>query len=156
MLLASFAGDVLRGAPQNRLQVALLQTGILQYLAQRQTYGWALTASFFGAHPAPSAVEVYRQVLATQPLRPLIPILQAMMDEDYYPRLSDIRLPCTVMYGGKDKTSPKQHSDDLHRGLAGSRLVRIEHAGHMLNWEAPDAVAALIRSVAGNSTALAE
>jgi non-heme chloroperoxidase len=148
VLLSTFAGDILRGAPQNRFQILLLQTGILQRLVQTRTYGWAITAAFYGALPPPSGVEVYRRVLATQPLRPLIPLLRAMMAESYYPRLSEIRLPCTVMYGTEDRTSPAWHSNALHGGIAGSRLEQIEGVGHMLIWEAPARVTELIRSLA--------
>ena len=42
--------------------------------------------------------------------------------------------------GTKDKTTPPFHTDDLHRGIKNSKLVRIPNKGHMLNWEAPDAL----------------
>lgn len=146
VLLGSHAGDVLRGAPQNRLQIALLKTGILQWLAQNQTYGWALSAAMYGERPAPSGVEMLRQTLAAQQHR-APPILQAMIDENYYNRLGEITLPCTVVYGAQDKTTPAHHSEALQRGIAKSWLKRIEKAGHMLNWEVPETIAEVIQSI---------
>ena len=147
LILGSHAGDLLRGSPQNRLQILLMKTGILQRLVRNQTYGWALGASIYGERPAPSGIEVFRQVFAAQQHGALLPILQAQVDENYYNRLGEITLPCTVVYGGRDKTTPAHHSEALHRGLATSRLIRIEKAGHMLNWEAPETIAEVIQSI---------
>jgi len=153
VMLGSHAGDVLRGAPQNRLQIALLKTGILQRLAKNQTYGQALSASFYGEHPAPSGVEVLRQGFVAQQHRALLPILQAMVDENYYHRLGGITLPCTVVYGAQDKTTPAHHSEALQRGIVKSRLKRIEKAGHMLNWEVPETIAEVIQSIGTDTKA---
>ena len=147
LILGSHAGDLLRRSPQNRLQILLMKTGILQRLVRNQTYGWALGASIYGERPAPSGIEVFRQVFAAQQHGALLPILQAQVDENYYNRLGEITLPCTVVYGGRDKTTPAHHSEALHRGLAQSRLIRIEKAGHMLNWEAPETIAEVIQSI---------
>ena len=153
VLLASFAGDVLRGAPQNRLQVSLVRTGILQRMVQSSTYGPLLVASFYGTQPSPSAMEAHRQMLARQSLKLMIPVLKALIAENYYPRLSEIKVPSTVVCGTQDRTSPPVHAHDLHEGIPGARLLRIQDAGHVLNWEAPEAVADLIKSVAATAPA---
>jgi pimeloyl-ACP methyl ester carboxylesterase len=94
-----------------------------------------------------------RQVFAARQHRALLTILQAMVDENYYNRLGGITLPCTVVYGARDKTTPAHHSEALQRGIAKSRLKRIEKAGHMLNWEAPETVAEVIQSIGTNTKA---
>ena len=80
--------------------------------------------------------------------RPLIPVLRDLIKANYYQRLHEISVPCTVLSGAQDRTSPAWHTDALHPGLAGSGLERMEPAGHMLNWEAAERVGALVRSVA--------
>lgn len=70
----------------------------------------------------------------------LIPILQAMVDESRYRQLGQINLPCTVLIGDKDKTTPPFHSADLHSGIAGSTLVTLPGVGHAANWEAPEEI----------------
>jgi pimeloyl-ACP methyl ester carboxylesterase len=90
---------------------------------------------------------VLRQAFAAQQHRPLLPILQAMVDENYYHRLREITLPCTVVYGAQDKTTPAHHSEALQRGIVKSRLKRIEKAGHILNWEVPETIAEVIQSI---------
>jgi len=69
-------------------------------------------------------------------LVPLVPILEALENESYYPQLSTIKIPCVVMVGTVDKTTPSFHSEDLVKGIANAKLVKIEGKGHLLNWEA--------------------
>ncbi len=78
-------------------------------------------------------VDVFRETDS----KSLVPILTAFVVEDRYAPLNNVSLPCTVIVGTKDKTSPKFHADNLHKGIINSKLVRVETMGHMLNWEAP-------------------
>jgi pimeloyl-ACP methyl ester carboxylesterase len=48
-----------------------------------------------------------------------------------------------------DKTTPPFHTDDLHAGIRGSRVVRVAERGHMLNWEAPDVIVNEVARLAG-------
>ena len=73
-------------------------------------------------------------------LKSLVPILTAFVVEDRYSQLSKVSLPCTIIVGTKDKTTPPFHTDDLHKGIKNSKLVRVLTKVHMLNWEAPQAL----------------
>lgn len=148
VIMASFAGDVYRGAPQTRLQIPLITSGIMQRLLKTETYGWWFSGSLAGDCPAPSAVEVFRQLFDQVDHRQLVPILQALAAENYYDRLGEITVPCTIVYGLRDKTTPAIHSETMHQRIRGSQIVRIAKVGHMLNWEAPDAVVAAIHAAA--------
>ena len=46
-----------------------------------------------------------------------------------------------MLVGEKDKTTPAFHTEDLHAGIARSKLVRLPGIGHGLTWESPEAVA---------------
>jgi pimeloyl-ACP methyl ester carboxylesterase len=148
IIMASFAGDVGRGAPQTRLQIPLIQSGIMERMAQTETYGWAFTASLAGARPAPAIVETYRRLFAAQHHRPLVPILRAFLAESYYSRLGEITLPCTVVYGLSDKTTPALHSETIAQGIPSAQLVRVPAAGHLINWEAPEWIVEIIQTAA--------
>jgi pimeloyl-ACP methyl ester carboxylesterase len=148
IIMGSFAGDVGRGAPQTRLQIPLIQSGIMERLTQTETYGWAFTASLAGARPAPAVVEMYRRLFVAQHHRPLVPILRAFLDENYYSRLGEITLPCTIVYGLSDKTTPALHSETIAQGIPSAQLVRVPAAGHLINWEAPERIADIIQMVA--------
>jgi pimeloyl-ACP methyl ester carboxylesterase len=84
-----------------------------------------------------------------QDFGPLVPVLQAMVDENRYPQLGAIALPTVVMVGTKDRTTPSFHTDELAAGIPGARLIRVPGAGHMVVWEAPQVVVEAIESLAG-------
>jgi 3-oxoadipate enol-lactonase len=52
-------------------------------------------------------------------------------------RLAEIRCPTLVLAGSSDRAVPSHHAKMLHDGIAGSRLVVIEGAGHALLWAQP-------------------
>ncbi|BCS33639.1 hypothetical protein TBR22_A28660 [Luteitalea sp. TBR-22] len=62
-----------------------------------------------------------------------------------------VQVPCTVVVGTLDRTSPPVHADALVEGIRGARLHRIEGVGHAPNFEAPDAVAELIRAASAKA-----
>ena len=146
VLCASWAGRILDGAPQNWLQIPLLQSGVLQQLMRTRTGGVLLGASFCGKHPSPAMIAVGCDMFLQQDHRPLLPILRAAMREDRYPRLAEIAVPTVVMVGSADRTTPPSHARRLAAGVPGARLVTVPDAGHILNWEAPDALVDIIRS----------
>ena len=53
-------------------------------------------------------------------------------------RLSEIKLPTLVVCGEEDQLTPVKYSKYLHEAVAGSRLVLIPRAGHMVMSEQPD------------------
>ena len=72
--------------------------------------------------------------------------LHACMREDRYPRLAEIAVPTVVMVGSADRTTPPSHARRLAAGVPGARLVTVPDAGHILNWEAPDALVEVVES----------
>jgi pimeloyl-ACP methyl ester carboxylesterase len=57
---------------------------------------------------------------------------------DIRDRLSEIKLPTLVLCGQEDQLTPVKYSKYLHEAIAGSRLVLIPRAGHMVMSEQPD------------------
>jgi pimeloyl-ACP methyl ester carboxylesterase len=146
VLCASWAGRILDGAPQNWLQIPLLQTGVMQQLMRTRTGRVLIGASMGGKHPSPAMIEVGSDMFLQQDHGPLLPILRACMREDRYPRLAEIAVPTVVMVGSADRTTPPSHARRLAAGVPGARLVTVPDAGHILNWEAPDALVDVIGS----------
>jgi non-heme chloroperoxidase len=146
VLFATWAGRILDGAPQNRLQIPLLEYGIFQRLMRTRTRGVLLGASIGGKHPSPAMIAVGDNMFLQQNHGPLLPILHASMREDRYPRLAEIAVPTVVMVGSADRTTPPSHSRRLAAGVPGARLVTVPDAGHSLNWEAPDAPVEVVES----------
>jgi pimeloyl-ACP methyl ester carboxylesterase len=97
-------------------------------------------ASLCGDHPSPAEIRAFLEVFLRQNHGPVLPILHAFIEEDRYPRLSEIRIPTTVICGRKDRTTPPLHSTRLAAAIPGASLVWVEEAGHSLNWEAPESL----------------
>lgn len=147
VLFATWAGRILDGAPQNRLQIPLLENGVLQRLVCTRTGGVLFGAAQCGKRPSPAMISVFREVFLQQDHGPLLPILRAFAREDRYPRLAEITVPTVVMVGSADRTTPPSHSRRrLATRVPGARLVTVPDAGHMLNWEGSDALVEVIAS----------
>jgi len=140
LLMATFAGDVSRKNPQNRLQIPLIKLGVLPRLLQFDPVATAFTKSLIGDGYEPGMAPAFTKTFLSADHAQLVPILQAMVDESRYDRLSELDLPCTVLVGTKDKTTPPFHTADLHAGISGSKLVSLTGVGHGPNWEDPDAI----------------
>jgi len=147
MLVATFAGDVNRDNPQNKMQIPLIRSGILPKLVATELVGKPFARTLMGDGRTDAMVESFLTMFRGQKLGPLVPILEAMVQENRYPQLGTIALPTTILVGTKDKTTPPFHTEELHRGIAGSRLVRVPGAGHTVNWEAADVIVAEIEAL---------
>ena len=55
--------------------------------------------------------------------------------EDQTPLLSQIACPALILVGREDPITPVADSEKMHRDIAGSRLVVIDHAAHVSNLE---------------------
>jgi non-heme chloroperoxidase len=144
---ASTAGDILRGSPQNRLQIPLIQLGVMEWVSRSPTYSWMFGASLCGDSPSPAVMRAFNEVFAAQPHRALVPLLRALGDESYYDRLSEIMVPTVVICGDRDRSTPRWHSEQLGVRIPDARNVWVEGKGHLLNWEAPESLVAAVRSL---------
>jgi len=70
---------------------------------------------------------------------------------DAMDRVGEIRLPTLILCGEEDRLTPVKYSEYLHGRIAGSRLVVIPNAGHMVVLEQPratnEAIAAFLRAL---------
>jgi len=138
LLMATFAGDVNRRNMQNQLQIFLIRMGLMDMLIRHDGFAMNLAKTLLGEEKNLGMMRAMRDGFRGSDLKILLPILNAFVRENRYASLKDIELPCTIVVGEKDKTTPPFHTDELHAGIRGSRLRRIPGKGHMLNWEAPE------------------
>jgi non-heme chloroperoxidase len=116
VLFATLAGRSVDGAPQHRLNIPLLKTGVLQQLMRTRTGGVLLTAVQFGKRPSPAMIAAARDIFLQQDHGPLLPLMRALAREDCYPRLAEITVPTVVMVGAVDRTTPPSHARRLAAG----------------------------------------
>jgi pimeloyl-ACP methyl ester carboxylesterase len=149
VLMATFAGDVNRKNPQNKLQIPLIRSGIMGRLINSDRFATSMAKTLLGDDKRPEFVAPFVKTFREQDLRGLMPILEAFVRENRYADLSRISMKCTIVVGDKDKTTPPFHTEWLHNGIVGSKLRSVAGKGHMLNWEAPEALIEEITALAG-------
>lgn len=140
ILMSTFPGDVLRGAPQNKAQIPLIKSGLLPAMAANDTVGTLFGAGLCGDDVSPAMVRVFLETFRAADHRALLPILEAFSAEDRGDRLGEIAVPTIVLCGSRDQTTPPWQSERLAEGIPGAQAWWVPRAGHMLNWEAPDAI----------------
>lgn len=140
LLMATFAGDVNRKNLQNKIQIPMIKSGIMGKLIHNRFVATNLAKSLLGDVKDEGMMNAFIDAFRKSDLKSLVPILTAFVVEDRYDQLDKVSLTCTIIVGTKDKTTPPFHTDDLHKGIKNSKLVRVPTKGHMLNWEAPQAL----------------
>ncbi len=145
VLMATFAGDINKRNFQNRLQIPLFKLGLLQKLIKWKPIGRLFAKSLLGKNPDPEIVRVVPEIILQQDHLKLIPILQALGDESYYDSLKNISIPCAVVVGDKDATTPPFHTDSIVKEIPNTTRIDIKGAGHCLNVEAPEEIIKAIK-----------
>jgi pimeloyl-ACP methyl ester carboxylesterase len=118
VLCATFAGRLSDGSLQNRLQLPLMEYGVMDLLLTIRTMGLLFGLSINGDHPVLAEIELFLEVFRRQNHRSLIPIIKALSDESRYERLSEVKLPTVVICGRKDRTTPPWHSERMASEIA--------------------------------------
>jgi pimeloyl-ACP methyl ester carboxylesterase len=61
---------------------------------------------------------------------------------DAMERIGAVRAPARIVVGAEDRLTPPKYAAFLRASLPGDGLLVVPGAGHMVTWEAPDAVTA--------------
>lgn len=145
VLMATFAGDVNKKNFQNRVQIPLIKSGILQQLIKWKPIGNLFGKTLVGKNPDPEIIRVIPEVFLQTDHSKLVPILQAFAQESYYDRLKEITVPCAVVIGDKDATTPPFHTDDIVKNIPNTTRIDVKGKGHCLNVEAPEEIIKAIK-----------
>jgi pimeloyl-ACP methyl ester carboxylesterase len=78
------------------------------------------------------------RLMADQDRKLMVSACRETMAFDSRRRLAEIKCPTLVVAAANDNAVPIHHAKMLHDGIAGSRLVIIDGAGHTLIWTNPD------------------
>jgi 3-oxoadipate enol-lactonase len=88
----------------------------------------------------PGLIDEVRTIILSNGAEAIAGAITAMMTRpDSTATLSTIKLPTLIVVGEEDTLTPPQLSVDMHNAISGSELVRISKAGHMANFEQPQA-----------------
>ena len=87
----------------------------------------------------PAVVEHVRSLMLASSAEAIAGGVRALMTRpDSTPLLATIHVPTLIVVGDEDTLTPPAAAEEMHRGIAGSQLVRIPQAGHLSNLEQPD------------------
>ena len=126
----------------------MIQSGIMSKLIRSDATAAFFAKSVIGDEKHPAMMNAFTASFRKSNLKQLVPILTAFVKEDRYDQLGNVSMPCRIVVGEKDKTTPPFHTDWLHEGIKGSTLKRIPKMGHMLNWESPEILVGEITALA--------
>lgn len=144
VLLGANAGAVSKGSLSNKVQMPLIESGLLPRLWRMPRVGRELMKPLFGHKQDPEWLELTRNMLIRNDTSRALPLMRAMSSEDYYSKLSEITVETRVICGELDRTCPSWHSERLGKELPNARNRWLPGAGHMLGYEAPDAIISAI------------
>ncbi len=140
VLVASFAGDILDHAPQNRAQAPILGSHLLARVAANPTLGTLFAASYFGPRPSPAMLTAFQEMVLAGDHQPLLPLLEEFIARDLLDRLPAIQKPTLVVCGLADRTTPPWDSRRIAAAIPGAKTVWVAGAGHMIPWESPTTI----------------
>jgi pimeloyl-ACP methyl ester carboxylesterase len=99
------------------------------------------TAAFsFGAGASPELLRAFAEGMAAVAHGVVHGDFTACDAFDVMERLGAIRAPARIVVGAEDRLTPPKYSIFLRANLPGNGLLVVPGAGHMVTWEAPDAV----------------
>ncbi|MEL6537521.1 MAG: alpha/beta hydrolase [Bacteroidota bacterium] len=147
VLMATFAGEINKNNFQNRLQIPLMKSGLLQKLIKWEPMGNLFAKSLSGENPDPELLRMVPEIFLQQDHSKLVPILKAFADESYYDRLNEITVPCAVVNGDKDAATPSFHTENMVKEIPNATRIEVKGKGHCLNAEAPEEIISAIKQM---------
>lgn len=113
-------------------------------LMAHENLGFLLARIGFGRAPAPSHVELVRQMITACDPETTRLATRSLLGLDLVPDIGRIDLPTLVLSGTADVITPPAESRRIAATIPGARLETFEGAGHMLMLERADDVDRMI------------
>ncbi|HZR15520.1 MAG TPA: alpha/beta fold hydrolase [Acidimicrobiia bacterium] len=146
VLMSTLARTMFSGAARLQAVVERLANGVPDVggLMGHRNLGFLLARIGFGREPAPSHVELVRQMIESCDPETTRLATRALLGLDLVPDIGRIDLPTLVLSGTADVITPPAESRRIAATIPGARLETFEGAGHMLMLERADEVDRLI------------
>lgn len=114
--------------------------GLLERVMAVETLALLFVSRVFGTWPTRPALEATRQAIIRTDRQTRIDAMAMLRDFDLRPHLSSIDLPTVVVAGTHDQLTPLAGNELIAEAIRGAHLEVLPGMGHMLMFEAPDAV----------------
>jgi non-heme chloroperoxidase len=140
VLVSPVTGHLGSGSPRAiKMALPLARTAILPRLVQFQSARHLLAPHGLGHNASPAAREAMEQMLADMPVR-MSPRMRIFEKESIESKLAKLDVPIRVLWGTEDTAAPAWHGELIVKRAPNADLIRLPGIGHMVNWEAPDAI----------------
>lgn len=106
-----------------------------------------VVAGLVGPDCGPEVRQVLVDSMRAVPPASLEAACRSLVDHDTRERLHRITVPTLVAVGAEDTETPPAYAQEIASRIPGARYVAVPGAGHLLNLEAPDRVAAELRAL---------
>lgn len=100
----------------------------------------------FGPGASQAVKDAYAQASAATPPEAALADWLACDAFDVRARLSEVRIPTLLVHGSEDALTPARFQALLADALPNAQRIELPGVGHMLPWEAPEALAATVRA----------
>jgi pimeloyl-ACP methyl ester carboxylesterase len=154
--------EAARQAPQRVQSLALLATsarpdtpelrqlrtdaiGLFEQGRLREVLQANVAFAFHPAHAGALAADYLAMVECAGAAQLIAQNGAVMARADLRPSLPAIGCPTLVVCGRDDRLTPPEHSQEIAAAIPGARLELIDECGHLLTWEQPARVNALLR-----------
>jgi pimeloyl-ACP methyl ester carboxylesterase len=141
VLVATTVGRLFDGASlPARMQAPLVRSGVLQRLVAIPRLGRSFIAPSAGPGAPVEAIEAMRLAFADWPRRSAR-FLTVLGELNLVPLTPSITTPLHLLLGDHDTAMPRErHSDLVVEHAQDADLTLLPGVGHLVNWEAPDAI----------------
>lgn len=133
--------------PDTTMLIALRRQAIAQF-EQGEVEPLIRANAMFAFHPrnAAALVDDYLAMVLRAGTAGLIQQNRAVMARaDLRPHLGAVTCPVLVLGGADDQLTPPDCAREIAAGVPGAELHLLADCGHMLTWEQPEAVSALLQ-----------
>lgn len=144
LVLAATAAGGLATHPAGRMADPLLRVGPVIDRALGGRFGHLLVRGTLGRGAAPAAVRATRDHFVGTPIETRAGILRGIVTMDLREGGARIGAPTTVVVGSRDTLTPPRHSRAMAATIPDAQLRVLPGKGHMLPFEAPDELVAII------------
>jgi non-heme chloroperoxidase len=152
VLVSPMTGRLGSGSPRAiRMTLPLARSAVLPLLLRSRRARRLMAPRGLGHATSPDVREATERLLAAMPIA-MAPRMRIFETETIEAVLPELDLPIRVLWGTADTAAPAWHGRLIVDRAPHADLVQLPGIGHMVNWEAPDAITDAIEATTWRAT----
>lgn len=140
VLVGPVTGRLGTGSPRTlKMVLPLAHTAVLPILARVGPAQRLMARRLLGHGASPAARIATERLIAAMPIA-MAPRMRIFETETIETVLPELDIPIRVLWGTEDTAAPAWHGQLIIDRAPHADLIQLPGIGHMVNWEAPDAI----------------